>query len=740
MKLVIVSNRLPFTLEKTEKGLLVKQSVGGVATGIHAYISSNENIEGTAFEVLWYGSPGQVADSLEAREIRYKLSNHKMYYPVFLSENLHKGFYSECCNETIYPLLTGFCQNYRFFEASWDCYKKVNRLYSKLIADNLNEGDIVWVNDYHFLLLPFYLRQLKPNIAIGFFLHTPFPEREIIGRLPINIQKSIIEGMLGADLIGFHIDEYKSNFIETVQNVLEVTCEDNMIVYNRKTSRTGSFPMGIDFKKYQLAGLDENKSGIYNIGEGNKNKRKTFLSVDRLDYTKGITNKLWAYEILLERYPCWRGNISLVMIVAPSRTDIREYKQLKNEIDEFITNINMRYGSDAWTPIEYHYRQVDFPELVKYYSDADIAIVTPIKDGMNLVAKEFISSRIRRDGVLILSKEAGAKEELREALMVNPSHISEIARVMNKALCMQLNEQKSRISSMQKKIRKYDVFKWVGDILKQTVSSTTSRNKVPAFDEAAIEFVYKKYISSEKRILFLDYDGTLVPLRKDPATAVPDTRLLQLISAIVSQPNTQIIIVSGREASFLETSFNTIDIDYAAEYGSVLKINNSRKLGGDVKSGWKDDAKSIIENMNISPGNTFIEEKEYSMVLHFKRNSIVTLENYFSLFADRFSRLTEKYFLEIIQAKNSIEIKQSSVNKGKAIQHWLQKERYDFVMAIGDDISDEDMFGALPTSSFSVRIGEGSTHATFTASDHLRIRQLLEKFARIPTEKYAPAI
>lgn len=730
MKLIIVSNRLPFTLEKTGDGIKMRQSVGGVATGIHSFIASRIGNETSAYEVLWYGSPGQIGNSAEVLEVRNKLRHQKCYHPVFLPEELQQGFYTQCCNSSIYPLFTGFCQHVHFTETSWQCYRRVNKIYASQIVKEVEAGDVVWVNDYHFLLLPQYIRQLRKDISIGFFLHIPFPKVSELQHLPVTIQKEMLSGMLGADLIGFHIDKYRENFSSAITRLLNCPSDQNEVLYRNRISKLRSFPMGIDFDRYQHAVQKGNSHWGGELVTGAKKVIKTFLSVDRLDYTKGIANKLWAYEVLLERFPSWQCKVKMVMIVAPSRTDIPENCALKEEIDELVAKINDRYGTEEWQPIEYYYRQVEFPELTKFYAAADIALVTPIRDGMNLVAKEFVSSRIRNDGVLILSKEAGAREELGDALIADPFNISEMAVLMNNALNMQLSEQKTRTVRMQGKIKKYDVFDWVADILKQTISSKVKESNVQELDTASVNFIADKYRSAKKRILFLDYDGTLVPLQKDPASAVPDIPLLQIISDMAADSNTKVIIVSGRNAAFLEDCFNTVNIDYAAEYGSVLKKDKALALGGDLKTEWKTAARQIIGKMNLQSGDTFIEEKEFSMVLHFKRNSVTKIESYLSEFAGGFGSISEKYLLEVVRAKTSIEIKHAVVNKGRALRYWMEDKQYDFILAIGDDQNDESMFRALPPGAFTVRVGRTETNARYLAKDHQQVRSLLERLLK----------
>lgn len=348
-------------------------------------------------------------------------------YPVFLSEMAMEKFYHGFCNKTIWPLFHYF-PSYAVYDVDyWTNYKQVNEEFCKEILKILKPGDVVWVHDYHLMLLPKMLRDKAPDTAIGFFLHIPFPSYEVFRLLPSRWRKAILEGMLGADLIGFHTHDYTQYFARCVTRITGYEHNMNRINMGDHIAKADTFPMGIDFDKFHNAAdspevvdkIDEIRSILPGC--------KIVLSIDRLDYTKGIVNRLRGYEAFLERSQDWHGKVTLIAVVVPSRVKVEHYQQMKKQIDELVGKINGRFGSVNWTPILYSYRYIPFEELIALYKTSDIALVTPLRDGMNLIAKEYIAAKTDGRGVLILSEMAGASKAMGEDVIINPSNIEEIA-------------------------------------------------------------------------------------------------------------------------------------------------------------------------------------------------------------------------------------------------------------------------------------------------------------------------
>ncbi|MGY3792642.1 trehalose-6-phosphate synthase [uncultured Aquimarina sp.] len=464
MRLVIVSNRLPITLSdaKNSKG---KRSVGGLATGIHSYLEKIKNGETKFTDYRWLGWPGCEIGAGEKTKIRNEfLSNYK-YDPVFLEKELIKGFYDEFCNQIIWPLFHGFPN---FIEDNnsnaWDIYVKANMVFYESLRQTLADGDVVWIHDYHLMLLPALIRRDYPKIKITYFLHIPFPDLNSFKRLPNNQRIKILEGISGADLIGFHTNEYAKNFFKNVKEILQLDCIDNKILLPDRKSEVGVFPMGIDYNGIKAITQTDKCVNLKGKSMAQNDNKKIILSVDRLDYTKGILNRLKGFNNFLDQFPEWKEKVVLKLIVAPSRRDIPAYKEIKNEIDKWVGNINGTYSTNTWIPVVYWYKQIDIYEICALYKTSDIALVTPLKDGMNLIAKEYLAANNLDKGALVLSEFAGASDELKGAISINPYNVDEITLAIHQALTFSKDELLTRNRKMHDRLQSYNVVQWAKDI------------------------------------------------------------------------------------------------------------------------------------------------------------------------------------------------------------------------------------------------------------------------------------
>jgi len=381
---LIVSNRLPTKVLRTDEGLTFQPSEGGLATGLGSIYRKGDN--------LWIGWPGLfVQDEAEENHIRAELRADNMA-PVFLTENEIRDFYEGFSNSTLWPTFHYFSEFATYEQSHWEAYVAVNERFCEEVLALAGPEDTIWVHDYQLLLLPEMLRKARPDAAIGFFLHIPFPSQEIIRVLPW--RSELLRGMLGADLIGFHTFGYLRHFLSAVSHLLGLSAQNGQIDTPTRSVRVDAFPMGIDYQRYAEAAASE--SAQTHMAEYREALRDTrlILSIDRLDYTKGIAQRLRAFDLLLQRYPEWRGQVSLVMLVVPSRDQVPQYASLKEEIDELVGRINSQYRTIGWNPILYFYRSLPLEELAALYRLAEVALVTPMRDGMNLVAKEFIASKL----------------------------------------------------------------------------------------------------------------------------------------------------------------------------------------------------------------------------------------------------------------------------------------------------------------------------------------------------------
>ncbi len=721
-RLILVSNRLPTKIVKGDGGIIVKPSTGGLATGLSAVYRRIPSIW-----IGWPGIPLEEVSWSDRRRIEETLASRNLY-PVFLTKQDIEDYYYGFCNKIIWPLFHYFPEKVRYEPKYWDAYVRVNKIFAEAILQVYRPGDTIWVHDYHLMLLPEMLRrELGDDTPIGYFLHIPFPSSEIFRLLPW--RREILSGVLGADLIGFHTYDYVRHFLSSVRRLLGFEHILGKIHVNGRVVKVDVFPMGIDYE-----GLLKilNTPGVERRC---RNIRKTFkdlriiFSIDRLDYTKGIIQRLKAYKLFLERYPEYRGKIILVLIVSPSRTGIEEYVELKKQIDELVGEINGKYATLEWCPIAYIYRYIPVEELLAFYRVAEVALITPLRDGMNLVSKEYIASKTDGDGVLILSEGAGASSELVEALVVNPNNREEVVNAIKMALEMPENEKAKRIRSMQLRIKRYNVFRWADDFLESLSEIKKEQRKLKAkiLTKDAKEALISDYIKSRNRLILLDYDGTLTPLVERPDLAKPDNEVTEILRKLSETPGNEVVIVSGRDRKTLDEWFGNLDLGLIAEHGAWIKEKGSSwKIIEHIKSDWKKEIKRILElYVDRTPGS-FIEEKEYSIAWHYRKASIELGEIRAKELKEILMNLVATYNLEVIEGDKVIEVRNAGISKGRAILNWLGKKKWDFILAIGDDWTDEEMFASLPKSAYTIRVGIVPSRAKFNISSPYDVRRLLK--------------
>ncbi|MHB1131526.1 MAG: bifunctional alpha,alpha-trehalose-phosphate synthase (UDP-forming)/trehalose-phosphatase [Chloroflexota bacterium] len=461
MRLLIVSNRLPVSVAKEEGELVLRRGAGGLVSGLSAYLDSLSGPAAAEQGYVWIGWPGMAVRDKAKAKVAESLSKEHHAYPVFISEQAMERFYLGFCNRTIWPLFHYFPSYTSYPEDYWQEYVAVNKTFRDAVVAVAQPDDVIWVHDYHLMLLPLLLREQLPAARIGFFLHIPFPSYEIFRLLPNRWRAEILRGLLAANVVGFHTEDYTRYFSRCVERILgyEPDGKGQLLVDGRRV-RAQTFPMGVDLPRYEkeasspevLAQVQELRSTLAPC--------KVVLSIDRLDYSKGIFNRLRAFEALLVKNPEWRGRVVLVLIVVPSRVGVEEYQRTKRNVDELVGQINGAHSTLSWTPIHYRYTFLPFRELVGIYAASDVALVTPLRDGMNLIAKEYLSARPDGKGVLILSETAGAADELREALIVNANDLEGQVDALRQALAMPEEEQIRRNRTMREHLARYDIVHW----------------------------------------------------------------------------------------------------------------------------------------------------------------------------------------------------------------------------------------------------------------------------------------
>lgn len=733
-RLVIVSNRLPFNVSVVDGDRLQYQaSAGGLVTGLASVRESRKQLSALPSSYLWVGWPGCSVQPELREPLVAEAAARYQSYPVFLTEEQMEQFYLGFCNATIWPLFHYFPSYVLYQPNFWEQYKQINGLFADALDGVLRAGDMVWVHDYHLMLLPRLLKARHPQLSIGFFLHIPFPSFEVFRLLPGAWRREILDGLLGADLIGFHTHEYTHHFLQSVLRIFGLEHRLGLISAPDHVVKVDTFPMGIDYERFANAIADpEAERELQRLRETLPGL-KLVLSVDRLDYSKGITHRLEGYELFLESNPACHGKIALLMVVVPSRIGVMQYDLMKKQVEELVGKINGRFGRVGWTPVVYQYRHVPFHSLAALYAVSDICLVTPLRDGMNLVAKEYLASRKDGSGVLILSEMAGAAKELPEAIIVNPNNIGEIAAALKDALETTPAEQAQRNSLMQRRLRRYNVNRWADDFLSglAAMRETQRLGESKLLYGGARESIVAQYRSAQRRLLLLDYDGTLAPLARHPALATPGADLLDFLARLVSDDRNVVVITSGRERQTLEQWFGHLPLGLVAEHGAwVQPAGEIWQRTQTQASDWKSEILPVLELYADRLPGSFVEEKEESLAWHYRMADPEQSQLCAPELVDHLQNLTAKIDLQVVQGSKVVEIRRSGVDKGGAARSWLAERDYDFVLAIGDDVTDEDMFAALPEGAVTIRVGVVGTHARYNLRSVADVLDLLHTLAQ----------
>jgi len=708
MKLVIVSNRLPVSLSEKEGRLDFAESPGGLASGLRTYLNSPKSAIDSGS--TWVGWPGAAVDPGRRDEVTRRCRDDFSARPVFLSAGDVEGFYEGFCNQTLWPLFHYFPALVAFAEESWQTYERINGVFCDAVLEEAGRGDTVWVHDYHFLLLPAMLKRRRPDLKVGFFLHIPFPSYELFRLLPGRWRSALLEGMLGADLVGFHTHDYTQHFLKCVRRILGHDHELGRVMLPDRLARADTFPMGVEFETFSARAEEPAAAGRRDELRGPIGAGKAVLSIDRLDYSKGIANRLLAYRAFLEGNPEWHDRVVLLMVVVPSRTGVEDYQRMKARIDELVGEINGKFASLSWTPVLYQYRSFPQADLVPLYGVSDVMLVTPLRDGMNLVAKEYIAARADGRGVLILSEMTGAASELGEAVVVNPNDLPEMARAIATALAMPEEEQRARMATLRDRIRRYDVTRWADDFLAALGEdrSHLDRRILPAAIRGRI---IGEFRSASRPLLLLDYDGTLVPLRPTPEEAAPDPELLATLGRLARRG--EVVIVSGRPRATLDSWLGGLDVGLVAEHGAWVRERGRDWAAAGVHRGdWKPGVRDLMERYVDRLPGARVEEKEFALAWHFRRADADLAALRAQELTDHLIDLVETSDLRVVPGHKVIEVRPSGTSKGAACRVFLSRA-HDFVLAAGDDTTDEDLFRALPPTAYSLRVGLVQSQARY---------------------------
>lgn len=711
MRLLIVANRLPVEITPNKDKFEYKASPGGLVSGLKDSSSKIPSI--------WIGWPGKPISKSQQSTLTKDLYSKFQSLPIFLSQKQIDNYYLGFSNKTVWPLFHYFSDKSVVTTEYWQNYKAVNKLFADEIKKIYKDGDLIFIQDYQLMLLPEMLRKALPNSTIGFFLHIPFPSYELLRILPEEVRNGIIQGILGADLVGFHTNDYMQHFLESVHKATGLKPISKTIYIDSRPVVVENMPLGINFQKYEAA--LKNKQLLKKADELKKlfKNQKLLFSVDRLDYTKGIANRMLGYEKFLESNPQFHNKVTLILNTQPSRVEIDDYQSLKEEVDQIVGRTNSRFGSLEWTPIIYQFNSLTFEEMIVRYLVSDIALITPLRDGMNLVSKEFVAVKSKsQTGVLVLSETAGSARELTQAVIINPNDPDQIAQAIKTALIMKAPEQKKRLKQMHSIISHFTARRWTDDWINKLIDISKSAFKKPLIDileKPNYQKILNDYKKAERRLIILDYDGTLVPYAPVYSDAKPPKALITLLKKLSDDFKNEVVILSGRDKDSLSRWIKIPKIALVAEHGIWVKPRNEYYFqpAKGLQNDWMQNVASIFQKFTERIPKSLIEKKHYSIAFHYRQSSNELVQQQLPDLLDELELAIQNTDLEILKGSKIIEIKNKSINKGSSARSWVSKKQYDFYMAIGDDLTDEHLFQALPHKAYTIKLGPEKSYAKY---------------------------
>jgi trehalose 6-phosphate synthase/phosphatase len=716
-RLVVMSNRGPFNLHVTKQGLKREKTIGGLVTSVLPML---EKLGGVW--IAW-GEPEGCHSNAPGRPpftLRY----------IQLTPEQVRGYYFGVSNSALWPLCHSFLGRVHYDNAAWQMYDQVNRLFAQAALEEADDDDLIWVHDYHLALVPYYVRQARPLARIACFWHIPFPASELFRTLPW--RREILESLLSCDLFGVHIPEYAGDFMESAVKVLGAQVEPELVHYAGRITRVLARPIGIDYDAVaRLARSAHIERRVQNIHETLR-EQVLVLGVERMDYTKGIAERLQAMECLLEQHSELHGRVTLVQIVTPSRMDVEAYRQKKREIDELVGRINGRFSDGIWIPVRYLYRSFSLAELIAYYRAADVALVTPLRDGLNLVAKEYVASRIQQDGVLILSEFAGVVRQLPEALLVNPYSTEDMAAALVQALQMPKEEQRERMQLMQGRIKEQDISWWANEFLDHMAGTLE-----PAVESSVLATMRQHLDAGGRLLLILDHDGTLVPIARTPEEARPDAALLELLESLTRMPAIHVVVLSGRALASLQAMLPVPGLILAGTYGAEIQMpghgtltcvvpENVHPTIGQVRSAW-------AELIALRSG-FFLEDKGLAVALHARFADQTEADFVLPRARAKAEQIISPERFRLLGGDRFLEVAPITAHKGRAVEWLLDRETLPDVLPVyfGDDDKDEEAFAVIRRrGGIAVVVGQRqlSSPATERLPSPIQVREWLRFLA-----------
>lgn len=720
---LLVSNRLPVAYNSKINEFT--PSSGGLVSAIKGLDARK-----VGFDFEWMGI---LTDDIEQKKIdalKTTPLGNLPCHPIIVPKKKYDDYYNLYCNNVLWPLFHYERNMVRHNAKGWKAYCEVNEMVAEAVIKEAREGDVLWIHDFQLMLVPGMVKDKRPELKLGFFLHIPFPSSEIFRELPQ--RKEILESLLKCDQIGFHDLSYLNHFNSSMQRVLGVVPPPE--------KSWGVYPISIDANHFlELADSPETKEFIDKY-KTNKRDLKWILGIDRLDYTKGLLLKLSAFKSFLKKYPEEIGKVQYVQVVIPSRTDVPEYKSLKAKLEQLVSSINGEYGSPSWMPIQYIYHSVSEAELSALYQLSDVLHISSRRDGMNLVSLEYVmSQKDQHPGVILLSEFAGAHSTLSYAMSINPWNIPDTAKKIKEAIHHPEVKRRGEINAMKDFLKGYTSSDWARAILRDLLMEPVKHEPKVQVLAGDGKFEWMKNLRNKKVLVFCDLDGTLAPIASHPKDVKLLDKTAELLKAISEKENCKFVVVSGRDKEFLEEQFidNDFELPLAACHGAYSyspEDNSWHNLIPNDSNKWKEKVLEILDIYTKRTPESFIEDKGHAVTWHY-RNSPKGFAEFLAtkLFFELEGAMTNMP-VQVSRGKKVIEVKSIHANKGYFVQQWMQTmtDKPDVVVAIGDDVTDEDMFSTLQERNdiekYCIKVGREKSLAPYHIKDQNSVNLFLQNF------------
>jgi trehalose 6-phosphate synthase/phosphatase len=628
------------------------------------------------------------------------------YVPLWLDDKVAHGHYDGYCKQTLWPLFhyllwqdvspTSLSACFSADE-HWAPYEQVNTAFARRIMDIYRPGDLIWVHDYHLLLVPKLLRLLVPDVFIGLFVHTPWPSSEVFRCLPR--RKEILDGMLGANLVCFQTYSYSRHFTSSCVRVCGYEVAARGIDVQGHVTAVMHTPVGVDADRVSRdltrEGIQPKLDSLLKLYAG----KKIIIGRDKLDVVKGVVQKLRAFAKLLHDYPEWIGRVVLIQVTSPALSDS---PKLERQVSELVSAINGEYGSLDFIPVHHYHQMIKKDEFYALLSAADLGVITPLRDGMNTTSMEFVIAQGQtKRSPLVLSEFMGISSNMIEALQINPWNLDDVAATMHRGLLMSQTEKDTRHAKLYSVITTHTSQTWAMTLVKFLLSVVDAQGVARQTPALPTNFMLERYSRATKRLFLLDYDGTLAPIVKTPSMAVPTEDTLTALTALSADPRNLVYIISGRDGAFLEQHLGHIrGLGMSAEHGGFIRAPGSDQWTNFTESmdmSWMSEVLEVFKYYTERTTGSHIEVKKSSITWHYRatdpewgqfqcRQCQDLLEN----------NVAHKRPIEVLVGKKNLEVRPIAINKGEIVKRILYlNPDAQFVFCAGDDKTDEDMFRSL---------------------------------------------